>query len=150
MITINIENYDGPTEDSYVDLNRHGTWTMQMLVTRDEWTSLPPADWIEKCDWLHLDRIEARIFGRMGKILLHNFRGIKIVKITETGIHLWLPMDYHPDSDEEVFTPSDRGLQALAKAKDEAVADERDAIREWMYPPWRPAKALSDTRRPRT
>ncbi|MEA1798682.1 hypothetical protein [Rhodococcus qingshengii] len=156
MITINIEEYDGPTEDSYVDLDRQGNWTMQVMVARDEWTTaLPPSDWIEKCEYLHLDRIEARIFERMGKILVYNFRGIRVVNVTERGIHLWLPMDYHQErlgvaGAGETFTPSDRGLRALTEAKDRAVAEERDAIREWMYPPWRPANALSGTPRPRT
>ncbi|RAL31501.1 hypothetical protein [Rhodococcus sp. AQ5-07] len=136
MITISIEGYDGPTEESYVAVDRNNRWTQQVMVTRDEWTALPPTEYLH--DWLHPDRIEARIFERMGGHLRYSL-GIRlqIVNVTEKGIHLWLPMDYHPEhlgmETGEVFTPIEQAVQKVVAAKDRAVAEERDAIREWLF-----------------
>lgn len=107
-------------------------------ITRTEWTSLPPGEYDAR-DWLHPDRIEARIFARMAELLRtrlpsaiggYNVRSVPGSggNALTVGLQIWLPIHlvgWH-------YVPTEEAMRKITEAKTRAVDEERNAIREWL------------------
>lgn len=107
-------------------------------ITRTEWTSQPPGEYDAR-DWLHPDRIEARIFARMAELLCtrlpsaiggYNVRSVPGSggNALTVGLQIWLPIHlvgWH-------FVPTEESMRKVAEAKTRAVDEQRNAIREWL------------------